>query len=791
MRRVTVPCAAQILLASTALGWSLPALADEVVAEEHSSADILVTARRRTESLQTVPLSIQALGTETLQQQNVTSFDGYARLLPSLSFQSFGPGQSQMAFRGINSGADGLDAGSSPTTGVYIDEIPITTIGGTPDLHIYDIARVEALAGPQGTLFGASSMSGTLRIITNKPDPSKFEAGYDVSLTKYGKGDPGGSLEAFVNFPVAENAAIRLVGYYQKDGGYIDNLFAERTFTLDDADPDTNKTVNNAKLVKDDFNPVTNYGGRAALKVDLDEDWSVMPQFIYQKLETKGAFLFDPRVGDLEVHDFSPSYTNDEWWQAALTIEGKIGNWDLVYSGGYFKRNFQNEIDYSYYSVAYDSYGYYATYFPDGNGGFLDPTQRQKLNYKFTKHTQEVRISSPADKPLRFTAGLFYQRQTNDIDAQYFIPGIGSVPPEGLIWFQPIFDDTVYLKRLDRVDKDYAIYGELSYDITPDITVNAGIRGFIAENSLIGFSGFSYNITETCLPSNDPNLPCVNVHAYGASTPIPNETSETGETHKLNVSWRVEPAKMLYATYSTGFRPGGVNRNPAYGAYKSDRLSNFEVGWKTTWLDDQLRWNGSVFYQKWTDMQFALARPGDAGVTSLTNVGGADSKGIESDVLLRLGQVDISGAASYTDSKLTTPFCEEGSDGSLTCTPKGTRLPIQPKWKGNATVRYNLPIGTADAFLQGAMQFQSSSRSFLLDQEEAVVGSPGGFATFDFSAGTSFANGMTAEIFLLNAFDRRGQLSRNTACAPSYCGPFYRVYPVRPQFFGIRFGQRF
>ena len=791
MKRVSAPCIAQILLASTALGWALPAVADEVAADDPGNGEILVTARRRTESLQTVPLSIQALGTETLQQQNVSSFDGYARLLPSLSFQSFGPGQSQMAFRGINNGGDGLDAGSSPTTGIYIDEIPITTIGGNPDLHIYDIARVEALAGPQGTLFGASSMSGTLRIITNKPDPTKFEAGVDASLTKYGKGDAGGSLEGFVNFPIAENAAIRLVGYYQKDGGYIDNLYGERTFTLDQPDPEISKTVNNANLVKDNFNPVTSYGGRAALKVDLDEDWTITPQFIYQKQEAKGAFLYDPRVGDLAVHDFSPSYNNDEWWQAALTIEGKIGNWDLVYSGGYFKRHLENEIDYSYYTVAYDTYGYYATYFPDGNGGFLDPTQRQKLNYHYTKHTQEVRISSPGDKPLRFTAGAFYQHQTNDIDAQYYIPGIGSVPPEGLIWFQPVIDDTVYLKRLDRVDRDYALYGELSYDITPDLTLNGGIRGFIAENSLVGFSGFSYNIDENCLPTDNPDIPCVNVHAYGATTPKPNKTRETGETHKINLSWRFQPGKMAYATYSTGFRPGGVNRNPAYGAYKSDSLSNFELGWKTTWLDGTLRWNGAVFYQKWKDMQFALARPGDSGVTSLTNVGGADSKGIESDILLRLGAVDISGSASYTDAKLTTDFCEEGGDGSITCTPKGTRLPIQPKLKGNATVRYNFPIQSTDAFVQGSAQFQTSSRSFLLDQDAETVGYTGGFATFDFSAGAKFSNGMTAELFILNAFDRRGELSRNTACAPSYCGPFYRAYPVRPQFFGIRLRQRF
>jgi outer membrane receptor protein involved in Fe transport len=776
-----------LLLAGTGMGWAMPALAQ--APSDIGDAEIIVTATRRDASLQDVPISLQALGERTLDEQHVASFDDYVKLLPSVSFQSFGPGQSQLSFRGISSGGDGLDAGSLPTTGTYLDEIPITTVGATPDLHIYDIARVEALSGPQGTLFGASSLSGTLRIITNKPDPTKFEGGYDLTATKFGKGDAGGSAEAFLNVPLAENAAIRLVGFYKKDGGYIDNTFAERTFTLDDGDPTTNLTVNNRDLVKDDFNTAESYGGRAALKIDLDDDWTLSPMFVYQRLETRGAFLYDPRAGDLEVHDFSPSYNKDRWWQAALTIEGKVGNWDVVYSGGYFKRRVQNEIDYSYYTVAYDTYGYYATYFPDGKGGFLNPTQRQKLDYNFTKHTQELRFSSPPEERLRLTAGAFFQRQTNDINAQYQIPGIGAVPASGLIWFQPVVGDTVYLKRLERADNDYAMFGEANLDITPTVTLTAGIRGFIAHNTLTGFSGFSYNITPACLPTDNPDIPCVNVYPEGATSVIPKKVDEAGETHKVNLTWKVTPDAMIYGTYSTGYRPGGVNRNPRYGPFSSDKLSNFEFGWKTTWLDGKLRWNGALFYQKWDDMQFALARPGDAGVTSIANVGGAKSMGVESDILLRLGGLQFSASASYIDAKLTEPFCEE-KGGTITCTPEGTRLPIQPKFKTNATLRYSFPLGSAEAFVQGGAQYQSGTRPFLLDQEVAVIGYTGGFATADFSAGVNFA-GFSIEAFIQNAFDERGQLSRNVACAPTYCGPYYRVYPVKPQYFGLKFAQRF
>ncbi len=254
-------------------------------------SDIIVTATRRSESLQNVPISIQALGTETLDEHQVSSFDDYARLLPSVSFDSYGPSQAQIYFRGVNSGGDGLDVGSLPTSGLYIDDIPVTTIGSAIDLHIYDIERVEALAGPQGTLFGASSLSGTLRVITKKPTTARFEAGFDVEANKFGKGDAGGKVEGFVNIPISENAAIRLVGYYEHDGGYIDNTFKQRVFTLDDSDPTTNVTVDNSEFVRNDINEVDSYGGRAARRVDLDEDWTVTPPIIYQHQKAKGSFI--------------------------------------------------------------------------------------------------------------------------------------------------------------------------------------------------------------------------------------------------------------------------------------------------------------------------------------------------------------------------------------------------------------------------------------------------------------------------------------------------------------------
>jgi iron complex outermembrane recepter protein len=787
------------LLASTLLATS-PALAQQAPAAEDESgpADIVVTATKRSESLQKVPVSIQALGTEKLDQQQVASFDDYAKLLPSVSFQSFGPGQSQLFFRGVSSGGDGLHIGPSPATGLYIDETPVTTIAGAVDLHIYDIARVEALSGPQGTLFGASSLSGTLRIITNKPKLDKFEGGVDVQVNKFGKGSAGGSFEGFLNLPISSRAALRLVGFYQKDGGYIDNLPNTRTFTLDDGDPTTNKTVTNAALVKNNYNDVETYGGRAALKVDLDDNWTVTPSVIYQHQVANGGFLFDPRKGDLKVTDFLPSRNTDRWYQAAMTVEGKLGNWDLVYSGGYFQRKVNNTSDYSYYTVAYDNlFGSNYTNFPDGRGGYLDPTQNIVSKDKYTKQTHELRVVSPGSDRFRVTAGLFMQLQSDAIEANYNIQGLGRIPtpPNPSLVAVTGFGDTLFLTRINRKDRDFAAFTEASYDLTDTVTLTAGIRGFIATNSLFGFSGFQRNATAAnCLPTAASNRPCDNVTDPAGG---PKKQDQSGETHKINLSWQASPTKLLYATYSTGFRPGGNNRRPGILPFKADTLTNYEIGWKTTWLDRKLRINGAAFYEQWKDLQFGLVPLNNNGVTNTYNAGNARIWGLEGDVSLTLGGLTLSGAGTYIDAKLTTDFCQVGPTGNIVCTlgtapaaPRGTRLPVQPKFKGNATARYSFDFGSSNAFVQASAQYQGGTRSFLTNADFATVGPTKAFTTFDFSAGTSFGQ-FSIEAFIQNAFDKRGQLSLNTACSTTICGQFSRVYPTKPQLFGLKVGTKF
>lgn len=788
------------LLATSILFTPNVALAQEAVSprtepqsKTQAEPEIIVTAQKREQFLQDVPISVQALGETRLANAQVTSFDDYQKLLPSVSSQSYGPSQAQIVFRGVTSGSDGLQTGSLPTSSLYIDEIPVTTIGGSVDFHVYDIARVEALSGPQGTLFGASSLSGTLRIITNKPNPSHFSGSVDAQINKFGKGGFGGMLEGYLNVPISPFAAVRLVGFYQKDGGYIDNIPGTRTFTLDDADPDTNLTVDNHTLVQKDYNDAETYGGRVALGIDLSEDWSITPQFMYQHQVANGGFLFDPRKGDLNVTDYRPSRNLDKWYQAALTVEGKISDWNLVYSGGYLDRKIDSTFDYSYYTVAYDTYGYYANYFPDGHGGFLDPQQTFYGSSGYTKQTHELRLSSPSENRLRLTAGLFYQRQTNTIRTTYDIPGLGSAPPA--IWATPFpastgDPDTLFMTRVFRVDKDYAVFAEAEYDILPKLTFTAGLRGFRAKNSIVGFSGIAVGRSiENCIrPSPTPDKVCIN---------IDKSTKQDSYTYRFNLSWKATPDLLFYATLSSGFRPGGNNRRPEVDPFKADKLYNHEIGWKASF--GKFTFNGAAFYQKWKDMQFGLVPLNNNGITNIYNAGAAKIYGVESDISYRSKGFSLVGAIAYTNAKLADDFCQiDPQTQNIVClpgippdAPKGTRLPVQPKLKGNLTARYEFPVGgSRKAFAQASMFFQSSARSFLTDADFAMIGPTKGFVTFDLSAGTKIGK-WKVEAFIENVFDDRGQLSRNTYCAITFCGPYYRVYPTKPQFFGLKVGTDF
>lgn len=783
-------------LASAVLVGSGMAATD---ADQATLEEVVVTAQKRAEDLQKVPISLQVLSGETLQEHEVTSFDDYAKFLPSVTFQSLGPGQAQIYFRGIASGQDGLHAGSLPATGVYLDEIPVTTIGNTLDVHTYDIARVEALAGPQGTLYGASSLSGTLRIITNKPDPKAFSAGYDIKADKYGRGNGGGEVEGYVNMPINDKMAIRLVGFYDHEGGYINNVYSENTILFGTPAlniPNTPVTYNNASAVEHRFNPVDTYGGRAALKIDLNDNWTMMPQLITQGQQAKGDFAYDPKRGDLNVGDYVDGNNQDRWYQSALTVEGKVANFDVVYSGGWFERKVDNVVDYSAYTIGYDQAAQakgatapnYNNYFVTPNG-ILDPFLYNANHDKYTKMSHEVRVSSPQDLPLRATAGLFYQRQTDNIRSEYRAQEL----PEG--YSVDGSPNVYYLSQQIRVDRDYAAFTDMTYDLSSQLKLSGGIRKFYVNNTLYGFFGFNSTLSGegSCNPPASAATiianywPCINTNK---------KVVENGETHRVTLTYQVNPDDMVYTTYSTGFRPGGNNRRVEVVSYGADTLTNIEVGWKTAWLNSRLRWNGAVFYERWKGVQLAVA--GQQGISSIVNVGDARVKGIETEVnWLALDNLTLSASGTYVDARTLQNFCNADivteavtHDCANPNAPAGTQLPVTPKIKMNGTARYKFNVGDYDSFLQGSIVHQGSATSQLDVLKNQEMGDLPGFTTFDFSAGTGMHN-WKAEAYIENAFDKRGELDRIAQTAGAYSFENYHVYPIKPRIFGIKFGQKF
>jgi iron complex outermembrane receptor protein len=832
------------------LGSSMlvPAVAYAQEPAEDANDDIIVTAQKREESLQNVPISIQALSTKKLDQLGITDFNSYTKQLASVAFQTTQPGSTTVYMRGVASGGDGNHSGSLPSVGVYLDEQPVTTIGGTLDVHVYDVARIESLSGPQGTLYGASSQAGTIRIISNKPDLGKFEGRVDASVNSVAHGGMGGTLEAMVNTPLNDRMALRVVGWYQKDAGYIDNVAASRSFLgpaiVNSAGARTGNEpgikVNNAPYVRDDVNRRDVIGGRAALKIELDDNWTATPSLLVQKSKNKGSFAYDASVGDLKINRFSDEYRNDRFVQAAMTIEGKIGNWDLTYAGAYMDRKTKSFSDYTDYAEAYDAlYADYSDngqlicsglagcfYYQDASGKTIDPRQYIAGSDHFKKMSQELRIASPQENRLRVQAGLFYQRQSNRIFQDYMVYNLA---PKLSVNGRP---GTLWLTLQDRVDRDYAAFGEASFDVAPTLTLTAGGRVFKYDNSLIGFFGFGRDPayvqggsdnpppnaagssrtgvagcyttggitlrdaqlqgkTTALAPGIVPGTFCTNLGTPENGSVVPKATKDTGFLHRLTMTWKPSDDMLAYATWSRGFRPGGINRRASIPPYASDFLTNYEFGWKLSPMP-RMRLNGAIYWQDWSSFQYSFL--GENSFTQIQNGPNARIRGIELDMSYNAANgLSLSATAAYTNAKLRQNLCSGASDVSPTCAgsdisaPQGTRLPITPKFKASTTARYEYDLGTGKAHVQGSLAYQGSAISDIRTSYADILGRIRATTTADFTLGYDWSN-FTAELFLNNAFDQRGELSRFVNCGQC---TRVNIVPVQPRTIGLRLGSKF
>jgi iron complex outermembrane recepter protein len=773
--------------------------------------EVVVTAQKRTEDLQDVPLSITALNTARLEELGVKDFDDFAKFLPSLSYTTGGPGFARVYFRGVAAGDNGNHSGSQPSVGIYLDEQPITTIQGALDLHLYDIARIEALAGPQNTLYGASSQAGTIRYITNKPKLDAFEAGYDLEGNLLSS-EAGYVAEGFLNLPIGDKAAVRLVGWGKRDAGFIDNVPSTRTY------PTAGITINNAAFAEDNYNDVETYGARAALRIELNDRWSITPTLMAQNQEGNGAFSFNPSLGENKVARFRAESSKDEFAQLGLTIEGKIANLDLTYAGGYLVRDDETESDYSDYSYFYDVL--YGSVFTNAAGDPIDPSQYIQGKDRYRRWSHEFRIATPLDNKWRFVGGLFAQRQQHGIQQRYIIDNLDNALEVGG------WPDTIWLTQQTRVDRDQALFGEFSYDFSDQFTATIGARWFKAKNSLDGYFGFGWGYSTSgrsgeglCslfvgAPIRDSNgdpleeldesrwrpfnsvseAPCKN---------LSREVDEDGISPKVNLQYKFDEDHMVYLTFSEGFRPGGVNRRGTFPPYDADYLANIEVGWKTESDDNRLRFNGAIFSQRWNDFQYSFL--GENGLTNIVNAPNARIFGVEADInWAATDNFLLYGSASLIDSTLSEYFCKFvdangeqlppedclNGNGTAGFANRGERLPIVPKFKGNLTGRYSFKVGSFDAFAQGSVSYEGTRRSALISSdEEAQGGANDAYAIADISAGIK-RDTIAFEIFVKNVFDETPDITAFTQCDPAICSRPYIITNL-PRQIGIKFSQKF
>lgn len=790
-----------MLMASSAIAFAMPAMAQDAESGTTEDGGIIVTANKREQNLQDVPAAVTALGNESLDQLQVSELQDVVKFLPSVTIQQGGPGFAQVYFRGVASGENANHSASLPTVGTYLDEMPITTIQGALDIHAYDLARVEALAGPQGTLYGASSMAGTLKLITNAPDTSSTYGSVGLEVNTVSKGSVGGVAEGFINAPLSERIAARLVGWYRRDGGYIDNIAGSRTYAT------SGVTRNNAPFVEKDYNQVDTYGARLALGIELDDNWTVKPVLMGQVQEADGSFSQE-RSGQttksLQTVQYQTEGSKDRWLSGALTVEGKLGNWDLTLTGGHLRRKTETNSDYSDYSYFYDALNGYGAYWYDNAGNPVDPTQYIQGIDRYRKSFAEFRVSSPAEAPLRFIGGLFWQKQSHNIEQNYIIDNIADAITV------PGTDSNIWLTKQKRTDRDYAAFGEISFDVTEKLTLTGGARLYKYDNSLFGFFGFARGysgntgvarcITTTGAEFRDnptgtfaqPILngaPCTNVNK---------STSDTDFIHKLNATYKFSDNALVYATWSRGFRPGGINRRGTLPPYGPDELDNYELGWKLG--TGGFRLNGAIYQEDWNNIQLSFL--GANGLTEIRNAGIARIRGIETDLNYSAGGFTFGTGFSYNQAEIRRDFCRIANatfdcttPGNALLAPAGSRLPVTPKFKGNLLTRYEFPMGSWDGHIQFNVNRTSGRRSDLRPAQNRIKGNLPGYTTADFSVGMK-NDAWKVEAYATNLFDTRGVVNTGVQCVETVCGTgvtastptggaFYDVL-IKPRIIGLK-----
>lgn len=726
---------------------------EEAQAATRGLEEIVVTAQRRETSLQEVALSVRAVTSEELQRTGASGIEDYAGLVPGLNLiQQGGPGRTQIEMRGVTVGNMRDDRPEfRPTVGVYLDDAPIAAQTINANVALMDLERIEVMRGPQATLYGAGSLSGTIRMITAKPKLDEYSGQVRAggSVTEHG----GGNYEfsAIGNAPLIEDElALRAVGFYRDEAGYIDSP------VLDDENVNDNRDV----------------GGRLAFRYEPTDYFLLDASIGYQDTEIGSAFEYYEEAGELNTQNAMPTPTDADVMVASLVAEIDFGAATMTSATSYFGADSKFYQDGSVFT------DFITGVFPDqflvGFSTFYD----------LDEFTEELRFVSNDNGRITWIGGLLFQQQNHDFGQDMPVPGIDDVsgiPSEDFL-SEP---DLIYSSRIALETTQLSLFGEASITFFDRLTVKGGLRWFYAaQDSEVFFAG----------PLAFPNIGT-----------IADEHSENGVNPTVNVSWQFDDDRMVYFQAARGFRLGGINQpiaevlcaadlaaanlDSAPPSFDSDSLWNYEIGLKSSWLDDRLRVNASGYIIDWKDPAYIVSLA--CGMSLIVNAGQFDIAGFELDAEAELadGLVTRLGL-SYTDSEL-------GEDVPLINGVEGDRTPYSPQFTVSASMDYDFPIGL---FGGGYMGFVHGDVRWVDERITRFPGDPrestgwGGLFNLDpygegnLRAGV-YSNTWRLELYIQNVWDERPELSKRSWPYSQFPGT--PIVTLRPRTFGIQVSRDF
>ena len=734
---LAVPASAQELAAPTTKPDTTATNAQSVGPTE--TGDIIITALKRPQALQDVPASVTILSADLLRRLNAQDFSRVADSVPGVAFATTGPGNSQYIIRGIG----GVGFVQSPTTGVYLDETPLQTRAlrgfSQPDPQLFDVARVEVLRGPQGVLFGSSSMGGLVRIVTNQPDPTKIAALGQASVSTITDGGTSWDAKAMLNLPiVADTLALRISGGFVRQGGWIDDLR-----------PTTGDLTENAgtSAVRKDVNWMRTGTVRAALRWNATPTLTITPSLIWQDAYSNADrphsdVTFGKRAR-LKAR-YADTYAKDRFVIGSLLIENRfdaLGGFTVSSNSSWLDRRNRLSFDVTAFDspIVEDIVG-------PGPGGKLFPTPLKDFG-RTKQFTQEVRAVSDGPGRLQYVFGALYRDLHQDSGRTITVAdlfGVTAPLPLGASSPAVIQDTTVRFR-----ESEIAAFGELTYAVVPKVKVAAGARVF------------AYRQREA-----SRRYGIGGVAGGDLAYDYDERNRENGVTPRFTLSYEPSRAATLYASYSQGFRTGGVNapvtddicsaaERRATGIpdvpppYDSDRTDNYEIGAKTSLWGGRVRINGAAYAIDWKDYQQAFQTAcgiNNATTISFTvNAGRVRSRGGELEVTVSpIRGLDLHAGGSFTDATYQ-------NDVPNLLLPAGSRVLDVPRWLWNVRGEYEAALTDAlTGTLSAAARHVGGSNSGFGEGE--VLPRPA-YTLVDASAGVTMRGGLGVDLFVTNLFD--------------------------------------